>query len=96
MRAVSRNQTGWDRDRAKMLYDQGLSYAAIGRDVGCTPCAISGYANRNDWGRVVNPRYAANASNFHAEPRPPGPPPARILRPGEPTLPPLMSLTYGD
>lgn len=104
MRAETRVQTGWDRDKAKLLYDQGLSYAAIGREVGCTACAVSGHANRAGWSRVLSPQDAALASNFrygqppklYGPPPPPSPPPARLLHPGEPTLPPLMSLTYGD
>lgn len=102
MRPETRVQTGWDRDQAKVLYDQGLSYAAIGRAVGCSACAISGHANRTKWDRVPDPRYAAQVRNFHPQQPslklygPPAPPPPRALRPGEPTLPPLMSLTYGD
>ena len=78
--------TIWDNALARTLYDQHVCYAEIGRRVGTTGTCVSAFAARHWPGR--------DESRVERRERPPKrrPRPARKLRPGEATLPPLGAL----
>lgn len=75
----------WDTRRARELYDQGLSWSAIGRGVGVSKSAVLSYGRRptNGWPR--------RAGEQEFVPRTPAPPSASPVRRGQSTLPPLRS-----
>jgi len=81
----------WDVERARRLYDQGLSCRKIGDAIGVSPSCIVGYAKRH-W-----PPREIDKQTYAAKFRPPNterhPTPERC---GPVTLPPLPSLTYLD
>jgi hypothetical protein len=81
--------TTWNVDKARVLYDAGLTYYAIAQRVCVTYATIKRYAVAHDW----PPRPAAPTTKQCSKPVAPARP--RRLRQGEPSLPPLASLGNG-
>jgi hypothetical protein len=81
----------WNVDLGRTLWDAGKSRSEIARACGTTTDAIHGYAKRH-WPK--SPVAVERSVKMLA--KGPSLPKAYPLPPGATTLPPLMSLTFGD
>ena len=79
-------QTLWDSALGRTLYDQHVPYAEIGRRVGTSGSCVKAFAARH-WPRRDETQVERAGRRAARRPRP-----ARKLRPGQATLPPLSAL----
>jgi hypothetical protein len=90
---------GWNTALGRTLWDKGLLPKAIAAQCGTTRMAVIGYASRHWPSRPGDAERYARC--FVAKGEKKAPQEGRVVRakplpPGATTLPPLMSLTFGD